>query len=427
MKKLSIIVPVYNMVSGGRLRFCLESLVNQTLAHDDYEIVAVDDCSTDDSYAMLEDYAARFPERFVVLKTPENLRQGGAKNLGLAHAKGAWIGFVDSDDFAAPVFYERLLALAAHEDADMAGCDLWRTKTQSFADGYERIRGLPDMNADGDAGTDAEKNGDSHADADKSGGLHADAAVARRLRERLVLDGGYLPPKIFKRNIVYGKSDPLAGFMLPANGRVPVFPEKMFYEDNAAGPVMMARVKRFAYLPEPLYYYYQGGDGILSGASTTQTVTRERLKDRMRAAKIMLEHAKRERYTVSDTDGSGDSVPAGSTVAGEDSGAPDSTAKSIYEVLKDAFDYRFTQLYYVNTLFSAMQSVDLTGCYSFTRALARLMKKLMPDFTENPYYKKRTAAEEQELIAMQMKSHLRFYAYYRALWMYRTHFGRNRG
>ena len=180
MKKLSIIVPVYNMVSGGRLRFCLDSLVNQTLAHDDYEIIAVDDCSTDDSYAMLEDYAACFPERFVVLKTPENLRQGGAKNLGLAHAKGAWIGFVDSDDFAAPAFYERLLALAVHEDADMAGCDLWRTKTQSFADGYERIRGLPDLNADADAGTDAEKNDDSHAD----------AAVVRRLRERLVLDGG---------------------------------------------------------------------------------------------------------------------------------------------------------------------------------------------------------------------------------------------
>ena len=184
----------------------------------------------------------------------------------------------------------------------------------------------------------------------------------------------------------------------------------------------MARVKRFAYLPDPLYYYYQGGEGIASGASTTRTVTRERLKDRMRAAKIMLEHAKRERYTVSDTDGSGDSMPAAGTVAGEDS-----AAESIYDVLKDAFDYRFTQLFYVNTLFSAMQSVDLTGCYSFTRALARLMKKLMPDFAENPYYKKRTAAEEQELIAMQMKSHLRFYAYYRALWMYRTHFGKNRG
>ncbi|MBR0173652.1 MAG: glycosyltransferase family 2 protein [Lachnospiraceae bacterium] len=425
MKKLSIIVPVYNMVSGGRLRFCLDSLVNQTLAHDDYEIVAVDDCSTDDSYAMLGDYAARFPERFVVLKTPENLRQGGAKNLGLAHAKGAWIGFVDSDDFVAPAFYERLLALAAHEDADMAGCDLWRTKKQSFADGYERIRGLPDVNADGDAGTDAEKNGDSHAGADMSGDAHAEAVC--HMRGRLVLDGGYLPPKIFKRNIVYGKLDPLAGFTLPANGRVPVFPEKVFYEDNAAGPVMMARVTRFAYLPDALYYYYQGGEGISSGASTTRTVTRERLKDRMRAAKIMLEHAKRERYTVSETDGARDSAPAGSTVAGEDSGESDSAAKSIYEVLKDAFDYRFTQLFYVNTLFSAMQSVDLTGCYSFTRALVRLMKKLMPDFMENPYYKKRTAAEEQELIEMQMKSHLRFYAYYRALWMYRTHFGKNRG
>ncbi|MDE5865951.1 MAG: glycosyltransferase family 2 protein, partial [Lachnospiraceae bacterium] len=50
--KLSIIVPVYNMVSDGKLEYCLNSLVNQTI--DDYEIIAVDDCSTDDSYAVLK-------------------------------------------------------------------------------------------------------------------------------------------------------------------------------------------------------------------------------------------------------------------------------------------------------------------------------------------------------------------------------------
>ena len=45
--KLSIIVPVYNMVADGKLSFCMDSLVNQTI--DDYEIIAVDDCSSDDS------------------------------------------------------------------------------------------------------------------------------------------------------------------------------------------------------------------------------------------------------------------------------------------------------------------------------------------------------------------------------------------
>ena len=45
--KLSVIVPVYNMAEGDKLAWCLDSLVNQTIS--DYEIIAVDDCSTDNS------------------------------------------------------------------------------------------------------------------------------------------------------------------------------------------------------------------------------------------------------------------------------------------------------------------------------------------------------------------------------------------
>ncbi len=52
--KLSIIVPVYNMAADRKLEYCLDSLVGQTLA--DYEIIAVDDCSTDESWKILQDY-----------------------------------------------------------------------------------------------------------------------------------------------------------------------------------------------------------------------------------------------------------------------------------------------------------------------------------------------------------------------------------
>ena len=52
--KLSIIVPVYNMVAGEKLEFCLNSLTNQTLS--DYEIIAVNDASTDDSLIVLNWY-----------------------------------------------------------------------------------------------------------------------------------------------------------------------------------------------------------------------------------------------------------------------------------------------------------------------------------------------------------------------------------
>ena len=49
--RLSVIVPVYNMAAEGRLRFCLDSLINQTIS--DYEILAVDDASTDTSLEIL--------------------------------------------------------------------------------------------------------------------------------------------------------------------------------------------------------------------------------------------------------------------------------------------------------------------------------------------------------------------------------------
>ena len=58
--KLSIIVPVYNMAAEGKLEYCMDSLVGQTAA--DYEIIAVDDASTDASLEILRSYEAGYPE-----------------------------------------------------------------------------------------------------------------------------------------------------------------------------------------------------------------------------------------------------------------------------------------------------------------------------------------------------------------------------
>ena len=60
--KLSSIVPVFNMAADGKLEYCLDSLVGQTI--EDYEIIAVDDCSTDVSLAILRRYESRYPDRF---------------------------------------------------------------------------------------------------------------------------------------------------------------------------------------------------------------------------------------------------------------------------------------------------------------------------------------------------------------------------
>ena len=76
--KLSIIVPVYNMAADHKLEYCLDSLVNQTVKN--YEIIAVDDCSTDDSMKILKEYESRFPDKFHAVHSEVNRHQGGAKN-----------------------------------------------------------------------------------------------------------------------------------------------------------------------------------------------------------------------------------------------------------------------------------------------------------------------------------------------------------
>lgn len=115
-KKLSIIVPVFNMAADGKLNYCLDSLINQTITN--YEIIAVDDCSTDNSWDILKDYEKQYPGKLKAVHSPVNKHQGGAKNIGLKMAKGEWIGFIDSDDWVVPDFYERLIGKADETGAD---------------------------------------------------------------------------------------------------------------------------------------------------------------------------------------------------------------------------------------------------------------------------------------------------------------------
>lgn len=94
MPKVSIIIPVYNVEKY--LRQGLDSVVNQTLS--DIEIICIDDCSTDGSYEILKEYAAK-DNRFVILKQDKNQGQGIARNRGIDIAKGEYIMFLDPDDW----------------------------------------------------------------------------------------------------------------------------------------------------------------------------------------------------------------------------------------------------------------------------------------------------------------------------------------
>ena len=113
---ISIIVPVYNMEQY--LERCVNSIGQQTYTN--LEIILVDDGSTDQSSQMCDEYAGRDSRIRVVHK--QNGGLSDARNAGLAIANGAYIGFVDSDDWIEPDMYERMYQACVEHEAQVAVC-----------------------------------------------------------------------------------------------------------------------------------------------------------------------------------------------------------------------------------------------------------------------------------------------------------------
>ena len=101
--KVSVIVPVYNV--EAYLERCLDSLVKQTL--EEMEIIVVNDGTKDNSQAIIDRYAAAYPQKVISL-IKENGGLSDARNYGIPYAHGEYIGFVDSDDYVDADMYERL-------------------------------------------------------------------------------------------------------------------------------------------------------------------------------------------------------------------------------------------------------------------------------------------------------------------------------
>ena len=118
--KVSVIVPVYNV--APYLDQCMESLVNQTYRN--LEIVVVNDGSTDDSPRICEEWSRR--DSRVVLVNKQNAGLGEARNTGMEHATGEYVGFVDSDDYVDRDFYRRMVKAALDNDSDVVQCNYYR-------------------------------------------------------------------------------------------------------------------------------------------------------------------------------------------------------------------------------------------------------------------------------------------------------------
>jgi len=93
--KFSVIVPAYNVEQY--IEECIMSVLNQDYPQEGYEIIVVDDCTPDNSMAIVE-RLAKDHSNIRIIHHVRNLHQGGARNTGIREAKGDWIFFLDSDD-----------------------------------------------------------------------------------------------------------------------------------------------------------------------------------------------------------------------------------------------------------------------------------------------------------------------------------------
>jgi glycosyltransferase involved in cell wall biosynthesis len=135
---ISIIVPVYNV--ENYLAKCLDSLMNQT--YQNIEVLVVNDGSKDFSEKIIQDYAQKFPEKIKAF-TKENGGLSDARNFGIDHATGDYMGFVDSDDYVTETMFEEMLNLALKHQAEMVICNI--QKVDEHGNVTQKLTQIPNM------------------------------------------------------------------------------------------------------------------------------------------------------------------------------------------------------------------------------------------------------------------------------------------
>lgn len=213
MVELSIIVPVYNVEKY--ICKCLDSILAQTFS--DFEVILVDDGSTDASGKICDDYAKK-DNRIVVIHR-ENGGLSAARNTGIKYANGAFIAFVDSDDYIAPNMYETLINVSKETGADIVKCGF-----HEFVDD--------------------------------------NITVKKTFSEVKVMDnysGQSLLP-LYYEGVLY--TVVWNGIYSSNLGKTVVYPEGYINEDNYASPMYLHLSKKIALIPDCFYYYRQNYSGL---------------------------------------------------------------------------------------------------------------------------------------------------------------------
>jgi len=243
MTWLSVLVPVYNV--APYLEECLESVIGQLPGDGGgVQVLALDDCSTDGSWDLLQQLAARWPGRLQLLRHARNAGLSAARNTLMDAATGDYLWFLDSDDKLLPGAVAGLRAVVQAHAPDLVLCDfqVWRERARL----KHRLRGEGHRRSfDGPAGRLLTDRAQLLAGMLATGQLHAWSKIGRRAL--------------------------WAGAAGGAEGGLR-FPEGRYFEDMATMPLLALRARSGYYAPRPWVAYRQRGSSILATMTTPKAL-----------------------------------------------------------------------------------------------------------------------------------------------------------
>ena len=120
---LSVVIPVHN--GADSISYCLDSIWNQVLNDNEYEVICVNDCSTDNTIEVISSIQLEHPN-LRLLSNTENLRAGGSRNYGVKEAKGEYILFIDADDYFHLGSLQEVVEYQKKNRLDILVCDFAR-------------------------------------------------------------------------------------------------------------------------------------------------------------------------------------------------------------------------------------------------------------------------------------------------------------
>ena len=272
MVKLSFIIPVYNV--APYLRKCVESLIHQDLH--DYEIILVDDGSTDGASQICDEYVHAFEIGDLKLEIKcihqSNAGVGAARNAGLKVAKGEYVCFVDSDDYWEPNVLGTLMAQVEREQLDVLRFD------------YRNVR-VADVKHLDTACIDTEHTDATHYEYEvfepnkypHKVDSCTDVVTGERYLEERTGYACYAVMYIVKRSLLIGNWRLDIGDLTSGNC---LFTEGIHFEDTEWLPRMMLRAKRVNSTPLMVYNYFLH-DGSITQVQGESEKIRQNIEDSM--------------------------------------------------------------------------------------------------------------------------------------------------